>query len=118
MKLCFVLPSVPHYRKGLFESLGNDDKIQGLTVLGGYGASRKVIKPLEEFSGFDVSYQKLSSFSLGPISIKYQGGLLRKILKERPSHVIMLYHMSIISHTLVPLLCRILGIHVYLWDSS
>lgn len=118
MKLCFVLPSVPHYRRGLFKSLAQEASINDLVVLGGYGASQKVIKTIDNPYGFRVYYQQLRSIAVGKISVKFQQGLLYRLIKERPSHVIILYHMSIINHTLVPLICKTLGIRVFFWGSG
>lgn len=118
MKLCFVLPSIPHYRRGLFDSLSKDEMLEDMIVLGGYGASKKVIKTIENSSGYRVFLQQLHSISIGRIAVKYQKGLLYRIIKERPTHLIMLYHMSVVNHSVVPLVCNMLGIKVYFWGSG
>lgn len=118
MKLCFVLPSVPHYRRGLFKSLSEEGALDDLIVLGGYGSSRKVIKTIENPDGYRVCQQRLRSISLGSIDVKFQQGLLFRIITERPSHVVMLYHMSVVNHSLVPVICNMLCIKVYFWGSG
>jgi len=118
MKLCFVLPSVPHYRRGLFQSLSEEEALKDLIVLGGYGSSRKVIKIIENPDGYRVCLQQIRMASLGKIAVKYQQGLLYRIIKERPSHLVMLYHMSVLNHSLVPVICKIFGIKVYFWGSG
>ena len=118
MRLCVVLPSVPHYRKELFTSLSKEELMEEVVVLGGYGSSRKVVNIIDDPVGFEVCLQELRSISIRGLSIKYQQGLLSMIVKEKPTHVLMLYHMSVLNHSFVPIVCKILGIKVYFWGSG
>ena len=118
MKVCFILPSVPHYRKTLFEALAENSLINELSVLGGSGFSVKIIKDIDSANGYVILRQALYSIGVGKINLKWQQGLLLRLFHDRPTHVIMLYHMSIVNQIFVPVLCRLLGIKVFFWGSG
>ncbi len=118
-KVAVVYPYLPAYRIPFFEKLQQELKKHNiqLSIYSGTNLGQKKVKESSS-SGLEISKQHRTGFSINRFQVQWQKGLLRKVLKEKPSLFIFMYNAGILNYSLLMLQLSMRKIPFYIWTSG
>lgn len=118
-KVMFLMPTLPHYRNGFFESL--QEELKGthriLVVHGRSGPTGKAVR-YEKTERLETAACPVHRINLLKFRITWIDNLVSVCRSYSPDVVIVLFSFGVISFWVVALLCKVRGIPLAIWGSG